>query len=77
MDKCIVHGCENRKGEGTFVGELCSPCHTMLTTGRIGPGSTFIHKIAWQRDTLLRLIAKLSNDFFAATKESIATMKEP
>lgn len=31
--KCIVYGCKNHEGEGGFVGDLCSPCYTMLSTG--------------------------------------------
>ena len=30
---CIVKGCSNHRGEGLFIGELCSPCHTFITTG--------------------------------------------
>jgi hypothetical protein len=31
--KCIVKGCENHANQGVFVGDLCSPCHTFITTG--------------------------------------------
>ena len=31
--KCIVKDCENHKHEGRFIGPLCSPCHTTLSTG--------------------------------------------
>jgi hypothetical protein len=42
--KCLVYGCENHKDEGLFVGDLCYPCHKMLTTGVVEQqGSTFIH----------------------------------
>jgi hypothetical protein len=30
---CIVKGCSNHRGEGRFIGALCSPCHTFITTG--------------------------------------------
>ena len=30
---CIVKGCSNHRGEGLFIGALCSPCHTFITTG--------------------------------------------
>jgi len=33
-DKCIVFGCLNHKDEGTFVGDLCGPCHNFITTGK-------------------------------------------
>jgi hypothetical protein len=32
-EKCIVQGCENHRGEGPFVGDLCSPCHSFITRG--------------------------------------------
>ena len=42
-DKCIVHGCLNRKHQGNFTGDLCMPCHNMLTSGEVKYGETFIH----------------------------------
>ena len=33
LEACIVKGCSNHRGEGLFVGALCSPCHTFITTG--------------------------------------------
>ena len=30
---CIVKDCQNHRHEGKFVGDLCSPCHTFITTG--------------------------------------------
>ncbi len=41
-DKCIVHGCMNRKGEGRFEGDICSPCFRAITTGIVGPSTSFI-----------------------------------
>ena len=32
--KCIVFNCENKKHQGGFVGELCSPCHEFITTNK-------------------------------------------
>ncbi len=31
--KCIVKDCKNHTHQGTFVGELCAPCHEFITTG--------------------------------------------
>lgn len=42
--KCLVHGCTNRKSQGTFIGELCSPCHFNLTTGSYGPSNAYFVK---------------------------------
>ena len=39
--KCIVHGCKYHTHEGRFVGDLCAPCHTMLTSGEIYPSFAF------------------------------------
>lgn len=33
LGKCIVFGCTNHKYEGQFVGDLCRPCHYVITTG--------------------------------------------
>jgi hypothetical protein len=44
--KCIVKGCSNHKGEGTFIGDLCCPCYHMITTGRIGPSTSFLGDMA-------------------------------
>lgn len=44
--KCLVHGCENHSDQGRFIGELCSPCHEMITTGKVSPyGHTFIQEL--------------------------------
>ncbi|MDD3885189.1 MAG: hypothetical protein PHW66_09720 [Gallionella sp.] len=40
---CLVKGCENHSSQGKFVGDLCLPCHTMLTTAKISNGNTFIN----------------------------------
>jgi len=42
-DKCIVYGCQNHKHQGSFEGDLCAPCHRMLTTGEPKHGTTFVH----------------------------------
>lgn len=44
--KCLVKGCPNDSAYGGFVGQLCVPCHNMLTTGVVLEGQTFIHRIA-------------------------------
>jgi hypothetical protein len=33
--KCLVRGCLNHSDAGTFIGDLCEPCHRMLTTGDV------------------------------------------
>ena len=34
-EECIVLGCTNSRDEGTFIGNLCGPCHEMLTSGKV------------------------------------------
>lgn len=31
--KCIVLNCANHRHGGKFVGDLCAPCHTFISTG--------------------------------------------
>lgn len=33
--KCLVHDCANHTDEGGFIGDLCVPCHQMVTTRNI------------------------------------------
>lgn len=60
MSRCIVHGCQNCKSEGRFVGDICGPCYMMLTTGVIGKGTTFIHQIKEENNTLRNWIEALA-----------------
>jgi len=39
---CLVYGCQNRTDQGTFVGDLCKPCHDYLESGKIGPTTSFL-----------------------------------
>lgn len=39
MEKCIVKGCQNHRHQGAFVGDLCKPCHVMLTEGKELPST--------------------------------------
>ena len=43
--KCIVLGCPNKKNQGKFIGDLCSPCYEMLTTGIVNKHKNFISEI--------------------------------
>jgi hypothetical protein len=31
--KCIALNCDNHRHGGKFVGDLCAPCHTFISTG--------------------------------------------
>jgi hypothetical protein len=54
--KCLVFGCTNCEGEGLFIGDLCLPCHNMLTTGKIEGSGTFIHDLKEKNEILNNLI---------------------
>lgn len=56
--KCLVKGCVNQDHEGGFNGLLCSPCYTMITTGDVAYGHTFIHDL---RDELLVVATLFEN----------------
>lgn len=32
-DKCIIKDCVNKRNEGGFVGDLCTPCYAFITRG--------------------------------------------
>ncbi|MBK3779827.1 hypothetical protein G3A43_06140 [Paraburkholderia aspalathi] len=69
MEKCIVKGCQNHKHQGLFVGDLCTPCHRMLTTGNVRASSAwFAKELAEIRATPTTVTAALA-DFHAAWKK--------
>ena len=43
--RCIVHGCVNHRHQGRFIGDLCAPCHAYITSGRVGPTTSFLGKL--------------------------------
>jgi hypothetical protein len=46
VKKCIVHGCTNHEDQGSFEGDMCSPCYRIITTGKINPSDNwFVQKI--------------------------------
>lgn len=44
-DKCIVKECSNHKDEGAFKGDICLPCFTAITTGVVGPTTSFLGEL--------------------------------
>ena len=60
MDKCIVKGCPNRKEQGTFVGDICSPCYHMITEGVTDmPSRNFIAELYKEHEELKEKFQKL------------------
>lgn len=67
IKKCIVHGCTNCTDAGYFIGDLCTPCHAMITTGRVPEnGPTFIHEGLVKMRKLLSILTR-----FAAEVEKL------
>lgn len=50
--KCLVKGCNNRKNQGVFIGDLCKPCYNYLTTGNVGKTESFLNKMSIMRESL-------------------------
>lgn len=69
--KCLVKGCENHSHEGKFVGELCKPCHIMLTEGKVSPSNAwFVEAIKNAREDVLKdvtITSKTSGEVVAIT----------
>lgn len=60
IKKCLVKGCDNHSDQGTFIGDLCLPCHETITTGRINPNSlTFISEEYRQKEKLKTQLAEV------------------
>lgn len=64
-ERCIVRGCENRKGQGTFIGDLCKPCYEYLSTGKVGPTTSFLSR--YKKEDNTKLIKEMYNALLAAT----------
>lgn len=60
--KCIVFGCTNDSEKGFFVVDICRPCHEHITTGDVGPTTSFIGKMKVRLDFLEDLIKKYESD---------------
>lgn len=50
--RCIVHGCDNHRHQGKFVGDMCARCHEHITTGSVGPTTSFLGKLNGLMETL-------------------------
>jgi hypothetical protein len=75
--KCLVAGCENRKHQGAFVGELCVPCHTFLTTGsgafsQLYRNGVALHEACAVFDRVTGLILSVSEDAQKALLKLVA-----
>ena len=69
--KCIVNGCSNHYGEGMFVGDLCSPCYSMLVSGKAVPSHAwFVRAIEGAKEEVLKdvtVTSKTNGEVVAVT----------
>lgn len=63
--KCLVYGCMNHDHQGEFVNGMCSPCYNMITTGMIGPTTSFLSKYKQYGD----LVQFIANDYIELSYE--------
>ena len=55
-EKCIVFGCTNEKHQGTFVGDICTPCYEIITKGNLNqPSTNFIYQLIEENKKLRKL----------------------
>ena len=70
--KCIVYGCKNHESEGGFVGDLCTPCHTMITTGELMPSDSFLGFLKECSD----FVAFVKNDYHELSYEKVMWQRD-
>jgi len=57
--KCIVKDCLNHQDQGSFVGELCSPCWEFVTKGTGKHSQVWRNTVKSERDSLLAFACDL------------------
>jgi hypothetical protein len=67
---CLTKGCSNRSDQGTFIGDLCSPCHEAITTGN--PGK---YSLSWFSE-MNRKLEKLQTDFLQPQEDFEKAFRE-
>jgi hypothetical protein len=60
---CIVMSCVNQSDQGTFIGDLCLPCHRYITTGE------GVHSQAY-RNSMLWCLERAARECDHAAKEA-------
>lgn len=53
--ECKVKDCENHSDHGVFVGFLCMPCHTFLTTGEGTYSQLYRNTVVVEREACAKL----------------------
>lgn len=62
--KCVVQNCENHKHEGSFNGDLCSPCYQFIAHGKGVYSQAYrnSHLVKELTDEEWKLLDKVIND---------------
>jgi len=66
--KCIVKGCTNKSSEGKFIGQLCSPCYEILTTGKVTPTNSILKDL---KNNKFKLSEKQIKHLLIVIKEAV------
>ena len=78
--KCIMKGCKNHTNEGKFVGDLCAPCHSLITTGKIEGygcgvfGATIIENESLKEQLSKMILKELSDFIKVARKDDLSVL---
>lgn len=56
-NQCAAHGCQNKRGEGAFIGDFCAPCDSALRYGVAEFGTSFIFQQQREIERLRGIIA--------------------
>ena len=78
--KCIALGCKNHENEGGFVGDLCSPCYNMITTGE---HQRWLHRLTGEHQPSTAHFAKcmdflyyVCSDYYELSHEKVQWQRD-
>ena len=74
--KCLVKGCKNQKGQGGFIGEICSPCYDILVSGKIKPSNAWFVKLIEGNTMNIKHTENAFNDLNEMWREEMERMEE-
>lgn len=73
--KCIVKDCQNHKSQGRFIGDLCTPCHEFITTGKGTHSQAYRNALKVQNPELLRY-KRINQEYKEAITNYVNTEKK-
>ena len=60
--KCIVKDCTNHSHQGKFIGELCSPCYSFITTGEGVYSQAYRNTVLAEREACAKVCEEYDMD---------------